>query len=234
MPLPPDRYDGPPASVVYPEPPWTEWTVDDYRSAAVCLLTWACVGGKHDELGLRYTLVTEGRDPATRYSSCADLYHWLCFRLGLRCPWINRAEHRGFVDQVNVYRLVEAARAYGGIEDWPLGSLQRQWNKRCNDDNRANPGDLIIVANRWPSGEDSHIVCILERLARGYRTAEFGLPGGAVQERESFKRTQRIWLPLDALIQEARTRGELVAPDPPPDFELERAETDPCPPPGAA
>jgi hypothetical protein len=75
---------------------------------------------------------------------------------------------------------------------------------------------------------------ILQRLSKGYRTAEFGLPGGDVQDRKSFRRTQRLWLPLDNLIETARARGELVAPDLPEGFELERAKTEPCPPPGAA
>jgi len=43
-----------------------------------------------------FEAVTEGRQHGS-YSACGDLGHWLLFRLGVRFPWVNRAEFRGWV-----------------------------------------------------------------------------------------------------------------------------------------
>lgn len=195
---------------VYPEPG------DKLRQLAVNLLIYACNGGDVGEFDPRYVEITEGRDPGPGYSSCADLAHWLYFRLGVRAPWINRAEHKGFVRQVNVARLVTAAVDYGGLADYPTGSLQNRWAARTGGDTKAQPGDVIIVANDWPSGKDAHVVCIREPLeGRGYLTAEYGLPGGGLRERDGFKRTQRVWLPLLDVIEHVGACGQLVAPNVP-------------------
>jgi hypothetical protein len=197
----------------------TPGELDSLRVLAVDLLVWACDGGDVSEKHPRYVQVTEGRDKGPGYSSCADLAHWLFYRLGVRSSWVNRFEHNGWRSGVNIARLVTAAVKYGGLADYPPGSIDGRWLIRCGGEARADPGDVVIVANDWPGGRDSHAVCIrAQRPEGGYLTAEYGLPGGGLRERPRFGRRIRAWLPLDRILTEAFNRGELVSPDLPEGF----------------
>ncbi len=51
-----------------------------------------------------FEAVTEKRQ-GKGYSACGDLGHWMLFRLGFRCPWINRGEFRGWRVQKNLNLL---------------------------------------------------------------------------------------------------------------------------------
>src|ERR1044071_3102756 len=71
----------------------------DYHALAADLLEYACNGhAGRAESDPVYQAVTEGRDIGAMqkdYSSCGDLAHWLFYRIGVRFPWVNRAENGG-------------------------------------------------------------------------------------------------------------------------------------------
>ena len=153
----------------YPEMP------GDIRIAsqklAVALLEWACRGSLGvSEQDDRYRLVTEGRDHGAKYSSCGDLAHWLYYRLGVRQPWVNRAEHKGWRVGLNVSNLC-----------WSPPNAQARPSTSADF---FEPGDVIVVWN-LPQGTDSHVLCVIEHdRAKGVLlTAEYGQPGGALRTR---------------------------------------------------
>ena len=178
-----------------------------YQKLAVAWLEWMCRGNigvsEQDE---RYRWVTEGRDFGAGYSSCADAAHSLYFRLGVREPWVNRAEHKGWAMGANVSRLAwmcPQARPYRGE---PL-----------------EPGDVIIV---WSRSGDEHVICVIESHGDVLYTAEYGQPGGALKTRVvqggkiGQRRIQR-WLPLRDVLAAAQANGRLVdADEPVPEGEL--------------
>lgn len=188
----------------------------DARIAHVpALLDWACGGEAHLKRG-NYMAVVEGRD-WPKYSSCADLAHWLLYRLGCRQPWINRAEHQsgdfgkpGWDNQVNVGRL--AYSAPNKVRQTPLPGYMV-----------VEPGDILIVWSR-PDTTDSHVMVAAssQRLPGTLRVAEYGQPGGHLKDKmvsgrdgalyvhgaKSSKRIQR-WLPLHLVITDAAEQGLL-------------------------
>ena len=104
-----------------------------------------------DHLGRRqwdpmFEAVTEGRQ-GPRYSACADVGHWLLYRLGFRCLWINRAEFAGWADQVNLSRL--CAKAASGSN--PAARLPV-----AGDLVRA--GDILVVEAHDP--DRSHVLIV--------------------------------------------------------------------------
>lgn len=129
------------------------------RFAAVALAEYACGRAGRSKDDPVYTEVTEGRDsPPNRrsYSSCGDLGHWLLYRLGCREKWVNReAAPGGYRSTLNVSLLAAHGEAPGGSEWEPA------------------PGDVLIIANQWPSGKDAH-VCVW--LGDG-RVANYGAGG---------------------------------------------------------
>ena len=191
------------------------------RKLAAELLEWACYPGAESEDDPRYQQVVEGRDSGAaqkRYSSCADLAHWLLFRLGARFVWINRDELDGWRMGANVSRLVRPGR------------------KTPPKPAELDAGDTLIIANDWPSGRDSHVVCVRGPATRRpdgvwvVPTAEYGQPGGALCLRELRgtmlgKRRIRIWLPLDAILQEAAAAGMLEPFTLPAEMEASENET---------
>jgi hypothetical protein len=193
--------------------------VHSTRKLAVAWLEWACGHPYADsvpETDQRYQIVTEGRDKPTKgYSSCADLAHWMLYRVGVRLPWINRAEHQGWRDQVNVSRLCAHS-----VPWTPLADVQG--------------GDIVVIANRWPSGYDAHVVCVIDDNGDGtWATAEYGQPGGALCQRRvqsgvmGYRRI-RVWLPLGRVLGEACAVGQLVAAEvPPPEIEPSELPTMP-------
>jgi hypothetical protein len=172
--------------------------VDARCALAPRLLDFACIGAS--DKGGNYLSVVEGRDwPG--YSSCADLAHWLLYRLGCRQSWINRYEHNvgdlgepGWDSQVNVGRLAFTAPLTVRRSPFP-GVI-------------ASAGDIFIQWNH-PAGQDAHVF-----LCR----REHGQPGGHIRDRvvtgrDGYlycgpRRIQR-WLKLDLCITDAAERGEL-------------------------
>lgn len=158
----------------------------------------------------RYIDCTEGRDrtPAQqrRYSSCADLAHGMLFRAGVRALWINRAEHHGWRPGVNVSRLVSHAVRWDG--------------------HKLEGGDVLVIANQWPSGQDAHVVCVVDEGVAGWlSTAQYGASGmrvggigGRLRTYDAWDRKRigrrlvRVVLPFEAVLREAAARELLVDP----------------------
>lgn len=180
----------------------TEAEIHARRKLAVRLLEWSCADDRVDEDHPRYRLVTEGRDVGAmrkRYSSCADLAHWLYFRLGVREAWINRAEHRGWKSAVNVARIVTQSKRWT-----PLADVQG--------------GDVLVIANDWPRGRDAHVVCVIDWFGDEVATAEYGQPGGVLAVRayrDGYlgSRKIRTWLSLDVALIHAWRHDALADPD---------------------
>jgi hypothetical protein len=165
----------------------------EYRLRAVERLEYACAGAPKKD-SPRHLEIKEDRRVKV-YSSCADLAHWLYFRLGVRSEFINRDEHHGWKPIVNVSRLVSQSVPYTG--------------------QRLEGGDVIVIANKWPSGTDAHVICIVDQLSDILlATAESGLPGNGLQNRKlPMKRKIRVVLPLEKILDEADAAGLLVQPE---------------------
>jgi len=151
------------------------------QAFAVALLRKA-VNDEHgrDELDPFYKVVTENRDGPTpalraRYSSCADLAHWLLRCLGVRADWLNREDDgdgQHWKSGVNLNWL--CAKPIGKC---PLAS------PKLNGD--PAPGDVFVESNSF----GGHVFCAIEYDAATdtLTTAEYGQPGGKRQRRAGFK-----------------------------------------------
>jgi hypothetical protein len=138
-----------------------------WRARAIALTEYACgysQGRSKDDPV--YDAVTEGRDRGAmrrRYSSCGDLAHWLLHRLGVRAPWINRANASppNYRIGANVSRL-----AWSTIARTPRSS---GW--------QVQPGDILILWN-LPSSADAHVCVALDAAPAGQlRTGNYGAGG---------------------------------------------------------
>lgn len=169
----------------------------EFRKRAVAWLESVCRGNP----GLnspQHLEVKEGRRVKI-YSSCADLAHWMWFRLGIREPWINRREHLGWEQGVNVSRIVTHSEPYRG--------------------QLLDGGDVIVIANDWPKGSDAHVICVIDQPAANYLlTAESGLPGNGLQRRNlPMKRRIQTVLSLKTVLERAELTGHIdltVPPEP--------------------
>ncbi len=121
-----------------------------------------------------YVRVTEGRDgpgPAqrARYSSCADLAHWLLETLGCRSDFLNRKSLGGWVSGVNVSRLDTRG---------PTNPRGCPWTRLPRAGWQPEPGDILIA---WNNGLDAHVmVAVGFRDIDGTRvleTANYGAGG---------------------------------------------------------
>ena len=182
----------------------------DYRALAAELVEYACGGADgRPESDLVYQAVTEWRDfgaSQRSYSSCGDLAHWLLFRLGVRLPFLNRAEHLGWTSGANVSRL-----AFANVAEFDP-----------RPDARFLPGDIGIVWSKR-EGTDAHVFVILEDAQpSALLVAEYGQPGGHVRARaigyeggllRIGARTLHRVLRLDRVIDAADEAGALAAPE---------------------
>ena len=147
-----------------------------------------------------YIAVTEGRDSGKSYSSCGDLAHWLLYRLGVRCSYVNRAEHNGWRTGQNISWLAfgcAVARAPKAGEKYEAGDILLIWNKE--------------------SGTDAHALVVREHNEVELLTAEYGQPGGA-QRRRTFvngkigtRKVQRV-IRLADVLRHAEDSDKLVEP----------------------
>lgn len=179
----------------------------EYRALAVELVEYACGYGQgRSEADVVYRAVTEDRDVGAAqrsYSSCADLAHWLFFRLGVRSHWVNRAEHRGFVTGAGVWRL--AGEAPHVADPPPVERFQA--------------GDVGIIWGK-PDTTDAHVLVVLDdQQPRSIFVGEYGQPGGHLATRITGyhgalinigARAIRRVLPLERVLAMANEHGELV------------------------
>ena len=175
-------------------------------SIAVYLVEYACDGrkGRPERGDAVYDAVTEHRDTFSGYSSCADLAHWMLYRLGIRLGFINRVEHKGWQQQVNLSRLAYCQQA-----------------RSVNAKTRFSAGDIIIQWNK-PTGQDGHVMCVIEDRDDVVEVAQYGSPGGSiVQSPRTIRGNQQILgkkyprvvqkhLPLLSLFEAASTQRLLV------------------------
>jgi hypothetical protein len=148
---------------------------------AVALLRKA-VNDEHgrNELDPFYKVVTENRDGPSaqmraKYSSCADLAHWLLRCLGVRADWLNRDDDE------------DAQRWRSGVNlNWlcpkPIGKCPIAAAKLQGD---PAPGDIFVENN----AHGGHVFCALsyDTSTDTLVTAEYGQPGGVRKVRAGFK-----------------------------------------------
>jgi hypothetical protein len=139
------------------------------RLLAVRWCEYACNGskGRPEHGDPVYDWVTEWRDGGDWYSSCADLAHWVLYRIGVRSSWINRQEHNGFVVGAGVSRLCWKAPAFS-----PSGSES------------LLAGDIVVTWAK-PDTSDAHVSVVIEheREAGRLLSADYGQPGGKLRTR---------------------------------------------------
>lgn len=169
-----------------------------------------------------YKAVTEGRDPGPGYSSCADLAHWMLFRMGVRSKWINRAEHLGWKSGLNVSMLAfscPVARAPHPGEVLQRGDIMIVWNKPQGQDAHVNVVSGFnldaMEVNTWDYGQaavnpDAWNRTMVEgtrRTSKLYADAQKNWWVGS-------RKLQKV-LPLMEVLAHCKAKGELVAADDP-------------------
>lgn len=161
--------------------PLTIADIDRARMLAVELVLHA-VNDEHgrDELDAVYKRVTENRDGPTplqraKYSSCADLAHWMLRCLGVRADWLNRDDD------------ADAQRWRSGVNlNWlcpkPIGKCPiARARLACNPE----PGDVFVENNVY--GGHVFVAVSYDAAADALTTAEYGQPGGKRKVRAGFK-----------------------------------------------
>jgi hypothetical protein len=135
-----------------------------------------------DEGDSFYKIVTENRDGPSplmraKYSSCADLAHWLLRSLGVRADWLNRnddGDAQPWRSGVNLNWL--CAR--------PIGKCPLATRKLGGE---PAPGDVFVENNVY----GGHVFCAVDYVAKTDTliSAEYGQPGGKLKTRSLFKVT---------------------------------------------
>lgn len=202
------------------------------RKQLVAWWEWACCAPEATHVAThdpRYRIVTEGRGrdylahkPA---SSCGDLPHFGLEKIGVRLPWVNREAtlgNRWRGSWLNINQLCPP----------PIGACPeaQDWTP----DAPVDGGDVVIVANHWPSGSDAHAVCVLSAAQGGaglevgashtrWSTAEYGNEHGDPTNVGGLRyrtlrsghllgpRRIRVWLSLDRVVRAAYRQGLLSA-----------------------
>ncbi len=130
----------------------TSWLdLDAYRARARELCEWA-VGGEGGVVvdDPRYREVTEGRDPGPRYSSCADLAHWMFAELGVRSPFVNR---------VSLGRKYRSAATVNLLLARPVGSGAGGAARAPTPGEPFETGDVLVVWAR-KDATDAHVLVV--------------------------------------------------------------------------
>ncbi len=155
--------------------------LDFAQRMAAELLNWATLDGEGvDELHPRYVTVTEGRDgpgavQRAKYSSCADLAHWLLRCIGVRCDWLNRADDndgRNWKSGVNLNWLCPP----------PIGPCSVASSRLIDD---PEPGDIFVENN--VHGGHVFVAIRYDAINDILTSAEYGQPGGKVKHRKGFR-----------------------------------------------
>ena len=219
-----------------------ELTILFHRKLAARLLEWACgypESSSVSENHPRYQVVTEGRDVGAmqdKYSSCGDLPHWLLWRLGVRLPWVNRAEGPGDwrIGQNTILLQAEGKFPKGYYGACPVAQV---WRGQSLD-----AGDTLLISRTDHSGV--HAVCVVAAHDALLNTAQYGQPGGALVDCRittgerlctvcedgslSHGRIIRCVLRLPDVLRAALQRRQLVACQaPPPAIDLSEQPTQP-------
>jgi hypothetical protein len=114
--------------------------IELWRAGIVALADWAAGGivgrSKIDPV---YVEVTENEHgcPRARYSSCADLVHWLAKRLGIQRPWVNRTDDEfgeNWRFAVNVSRIAAVSATVGAYTELLPGDCCISWNRPDTSD----------------------------------------------------------------------------------------------------
>lgn len=138
-----------------------------------------------------FDAVTERRQSKS-YSACGDLAHWLLYRLGFRCAWINRAEGRGWRVAKNLSLL--CAHEAGGANTLARRPL---WGQT------VDAGDVLVTnaRDKWRA----HVAVVMGAaivepggrvmLAEyGHFDADHGRASGKMSAHEFSKAGQTIML----------------------------------------
>lgn len=155
--------------------------LDGYRLGASLLLIYAVNDSVRSVQDPVFRLITEGRYSQIKgYSSCADLAHWMYFRLGVRQPWLNRKEYpvtdggHGWRVALNLNLLVPPP-----IGTCPVANACRKLSELPE----VGAGDVLVINNQY----GGHVICVAGSEAQPdgtahLTTAEYGQPGGAKKE----------------------------------------------------
>jgi hypothetical protein len=166
----------------------TQAFLNAYRAIVVALLNYAAPApngrGTGDPV---YRKIVENR-VGPGYSSCGDLAHWLLFRLGVRAPWINRAEYPksiggfGWRMGANLNLLTGRGSCQVDAKGEPLNLIsERLWVAQDWNGDQTElfaTGDIFVVANAF----GGHVLCVRGWNAGKLLTTEYGQPGGMPRE----------------------------------------------------
>jgi hypothetical protein len=218
----------------------------ELRLRVVAAARWAC-RDSHTQLPItdsRYREVTQGRHDYYKkvgvfFSSCGELGHFVRWAVGIR-RLVNRAEGAPPV-----------ARADSTLSGWRwMGAENVVWLCRPKNPHatgmrpgeRCKPGTIIVVDDgvddpRLKNHNRTHVIVVLEDKGSTIITAEYGRPGGAldehvVAERGGFRwvAERRIFSYLDPWIeyQQDATRAEPADLDGAPQAPLPEADEFPA------
>jgi hypothetical protein len=151
-----------------------------YQAVVLALLAYAAPSpvGRNTSDPI-YRKIVEGR-VFPGYSSCADLAHWLYYRLGVRESWINRAEFsrdiggQGWISQVNLNRWCGK-----GVGPNPFAQSPAVAHDWAGDQTELFAmGDVFVIANSF----GGHVLCVRGWANGKLLTTEYGQPGGMPRE----------------------------------------------------
>lgn len=135
-----------------------------WRIAVVALDDYACGGTKgRSKTDPVYQEVVEGRDvPSTytHYSSCGDRAHWRAYRIGIRQPWVNRQQYKGWKAGRNISDLAYTC----------------PFSKAPDANWVPSVGDEMVIWNS-PQGTDAHSLSITLPGDGVATTANYGAAG---------------------------------------------------------
>lgn len=174
------------------------------RLLSAHLCEYACDGkrGRPESRTGVYGEVTEGRDFGAGYSSCADLPHWFLYLMGVRYDFINRVEHKGWRQGLNIGLLCQMLKA--------------PWARIPDRGQRFAWGDILVIWND-KLGRDAHATVVLDDRGDVIETANYGSPGGMIAESRrvgdrlgTLQRKIQRWINLGDLLRRAQADGKLV------------------------
>jgi hypothetical protein len=211
----------------------------DYPKAVLCLTEYACGGVKGRAYLGDFVVqqVTEMRQEQTEkirqrqmaqgiprekwafYSSCADLVHWLYFRLGVRLKWINRDE-------------MKAVNGVPWRVELNVSLLSLPSMNACAEvakpGDKYEPGDCLHIG--VPGTNQDHVMIVRKHDGVSVEVAEYGQPGGCVHVHQLVTQSGRVFMGHRQLLTVLRLQNVLLKADaanllePPDLFALDTAQ----------